>query len=331
MVDQIFSRVQNVSDLRLSRSTLARMLSFAKRLNGILQCLHADKSQRCSRSVAPIRVADRGGASSRATVHCTPPEIFPHRWQLAGFPGDLRQLAGALPTVSDAHTAAVGPMLPLRRCMAWKGSELAGRLSDETRSALEHRMNAKGAIVPSKECRRQGGDIAGIGVRLFCPHPRRPWHRLNEPSLINAMTQPKSRSAIDTAKGNTQLPVRSTINPKASGDTIAATADPVFISPEPIPAYCGAMSIGIDQIGPITSSRQKNPAAKKRASSVKLAFVNTRPKQIVAPTITLRRAACASPVRRRIASLIIPPEVSPTTPAKNTADENNAAFLRSKL
>jgi hypothetical protein len=169
VVDEIFSRVQNVSDLRLSRSTLARMLSFAKRLNGILQCLHADKSQRCSRSVAPIRVADRGGASSRATVHCTPPEIFPHRWQLAGFPGDLRQLAGALPTVSDAHTVAVGPMLPLRRCMAWKGSELAGRLSDETRSALEHRMNAKGAIVPSKDCRRQGGDIAGIGVRLFCP------------------------------------------------------------------------------------------------------------------------------------------------------------------
>jgi len=173
-----------------------------------------------------------------AALPVAPPYIVHHRifsrtasnWH--GFPADLR-LAGALPTVSDAHTAAVGPMLPLRRCMAWKGSELAGRLSDETRSALEHRMNAKGAIVPSKECRRQGGDIAGIGVCLFCPHPRRPWHRLNEPSLINAMTQPKSRSAIDTTKGNTQLPVGSTINPKASGDTIAATADPVFISPSP--------------------------------------------------------------------------------------------------
>jgi hypothetical protein len=123
-----------------------------------------------------------------AALPVAPPYIVHHRifsrtasnWH--GFPADLR-LAGALPTVSDAHTAAVGPMLPLRRCMAWKGSELAGRLSDETRSALEHRMNAKGAIVPSKECRRQGGDIAGIGVRLFCPHPRRPWHRLNEPSL----------------------------------------------------------------------------------------------------------------------------------------------------
>jgi hypothetical protein len=83
------------------------------------------------------------------------------------------------------------------------------------------------------------------------------------------VTGPNSKSAIDTAKGNTQLPVRSTIKPKASGDTIAATADPVFISPEPVPAYCGAMSIGIDQIGPITSSRQKNPPARKRASSVR--------------------------------------------------------------
>jgi len=70
--------------------------------------------------------------------------------------------------------------------------------------------------------------------------------------IVKAITQPKSNSAIDIAKGNTQLPVRSTIKPKASGDTIAATADPVFISPEPVPAYCGAMSIGIDHIGPIT-------------------------------------------------------------------------------
>ena len=69
---------------------------------------------------------------------------------------------------------------------------------------------------------------------------------------MKAIAQPKSNNAIDTAKGNTQLPVRSTIKPKASGDTIAATADPVFISPEPVPAYCGAMSIGIDHIGPIT-------------------------------------------------------------------------------
>jgi hypothetical protein len=46
--------------------------------------------------------------------------------------------------------------------------------------------------------------------------------------IVKAIAQPRSRSAIDTAKGKTQLPVRSTIRPKASGDTIAATADPVF-------------------------------------------------------------------------------------------------------
>jgi hypothetical protein len=70
--------------------------------------------------------------------------------------------------------------------------------------------------------------------------------------IVKAIAQPESKSAIDTAKGKIQLPVRSTIRPKASGDTIAATADLVFITPEPVPAYCGAMSIGIDQIEPMT-------------------------------------------------------------------------------
>jgi hypothetical protein len=121
--------------------------------------------------------------------------------------------------------------------------------------------------------------------------------------------QPKSNSAIDTAKGNTQLPVRSTIKPKASGDTIAATADPVFISPEPVPAYCGAMSIGIDHIGPITSSRQKNPLARKRASNVKLAVVNTRPRGFARPPREPLSAAAmlaARPSIFRICSLGMP-------------------------
>ena len=45
------------------------------------------------------------------------------------------------------------------------------------------------------------------------------------------------------------------------------------------------------------------------------------PAPTIAPTITLRRADWGSPLRRRIASLMMPPEVSPTTPAKNTAEE----------
>lgn len=120
---------------------------------------------------------------------------------------------------------------------------------------------------------------------------------------MKAIAQPKSNSAIDTAKGNTQLPVRSTIKPKASGDMIAATADPVFISPEPVPAYCGAMSIGIDHIGPINPSLRQlhcdeleaeEPAGQEQASSVKLAVVNTRPRQMPAPTVPTGDRQCAT-------------------------------------
>src|ERR1700730_8966138 len=75
--------------------------------------------------------------------------------------------------------------------------------------------------------------------------------------MVNERATPSKRRPIETAKGKIQFPVKSTIAPKASGDTIAAIADPVFINPLAVPEYCGAISIGIDQIGPITSSRKK--------------------------------------------------------------------------
>ena len=63
---------------------------------------------------------------------------------------------------------------------------------------------------------------------------------------------------MEPMNGSSQLPVRSMMSPKTSGDRIAATADPVFISPAAVPENFGAMSIGIAQIGPITSSAKKN-------------------------------------------------------------------------
>ncbi|MGY4287201.1 hypothetical protein ACVWXO_006421 [Bradyrhizobium sp. LM2.7] len=71
---------------------------------------------------------------------------------------------------------------------------------------------------------------------------------------------PSSSSPIDIGNGRYQLPVASIKKPATSGETMAAKAEPVFMSPEALPERFGAMSIGIDHIGPITSSAQKKPA-----------------------------------------------------------------------
>ena len=54
------------------------------------------------------------------------------------------------------------------------------------------------------------------------------------------------------------------MNPNAIGDRIAASAEPVFIIPAAVPENFPAMSIGIDHIGPITSSAKKNAAPSDR-------------------------------------------------------------------
>ena len=46
---------------------------------------------------------------------------------------------------------------------------------------------------------------------------------------------PKASSTIEPTKGSVQLPVLSMISPKASGETIAASAEPLFIKPLAVP------------------------------------------------------------------------------------------------
>ena len=53
----------------------------------------------------------------------------------------------------------------------------------------------------------------------------------------------------------------------ASGDTMIASAEPVFIRPDAVPAYFGAMSMGMAQMGPIMSSAKKKPADRHSAAS----------------------------------------------------------------
>ena len=82
------------------------------------------------------------------------------------------------------------------------------------------------------------------------------------------VTHPKARMPTEHQNGRCQSPVRCTIHPKVMGETMAATADPKFISPLAVPANLGAMSIGMAHIGPMASSRKKNPSARQMVTGI---------------------------------------------------------------
>ncbi len=101
------------------------------------------------------------------------------------------------------------------------------------------------------------------------------------------------------------------MKPNASGDSTAASADPVFMKPLAVPECCGAMSIGIAHIGPMTISAQKKAAARLTTMAVrscvkKIGSTHTNDPRNAHIT-SWHRALLTSPVRRRIASLRMPP------------------------
>src|ERR1700757_3417538 len=55
-------------------------------------------------------------------------------------------------------------------------------------------------------------------------------------------TPPGAKSPIDIRNRRYQLPVASMTKPATSGETIAASAEPVFMMPEAVPEYFAAMS-----------------------------------------------------------------------------------------
>ncbi len=83
------------------------------------------------------------------------------------------------------------------------------------------------------------------------------------------VTQPTARMPTDPQNGRCQSPVRSTMAPKVIGETIAATAEPKFMSPLAVPENFGAMSIGMAHIGPMASSRKKKPRARKMVTGIR--------------------------------------------------------------
>src|ERR1700761_48395 len=111
---------------------------------------------------------------------------------------------------------------------------------------------------------------------------------------------------------------------------IAASAEPVFIMPLAVPEYSGAISIGIAHIGPIVISAKKKPDARHAIDRYRLCvnisgISESRQKNMQTDTIQLR-ARFRLPVRVKIASVTMPPSVSPITPAKNTTEAKIADF-----
>jgi hypothetical protein len=94
------------------------------------------------------------------------------------------------------------------------------------------------------------------------------------------------------------------------------------------PANLGAMSMGMDHMGPIVNSEKKNARLKKMAAEERLCTNNNGNMEASEHrnpiTTRFRRALLRLPVRDNILSLRTPPRVFPTTPAKKTPAEKNA-------
>src|SRR3984893_15599588 len=71
-------------------------------------------------------------------------------------------------------------------------------------------------------------------------------------------------------KGSVQFPVLSITYPKTKGETMAASADPVFIKPLAEPENRGAMSIGIAHIGPIVNYKKKKATLRKMVTQARV-------------------------------------------------------------
>src|SRR5438132_3222326 len=111
--------------------------------------------------------------------------------------------------------------------------------------------NSAGAGIP--------GALSGVSGRSGC--------------IAKDMAAPNNIRAIEPTNGQVHWPVLSTMYPNTTGETIAASAEPVFIMPLAVPEYFGAMSIGMAHIGPMVNSAQKNPALSASATSL-MSWVN---------------------------------------------------------
>ncbi len=119
-------------------------------------------------------------------------------------------------------------------------------------------------------------------------------------------------------KGSCGSPVQSVTRPATTGDRIAARAEPEFMSPDAVPEYFGAMSIGIAHIGPITISAKKNPADRQIATRTLSSTYRIGSSETSAPT----NPNTAMPIRARRMSFVLwrtrsdatPPIVLPIAP-----------------
>src|ERR1700761_5280016 len=153
--------------------------------------------------------------------------------------------------------------------------------------------------------------------------------------MVIASTAPSSSMPSEPMNGTSQRPVTSIAQPNTTGEMMPAMPNPKFMKPDALPEYSGAMSIGIAQIGATISSAKKNAmlrqiATTRRSCTMTIGSMKQNEPRKPA-TITLIRALPTSPDDFRIRSEMMPPSVSPTTPAKNTPAANSADRFRSSL
>src|SRR5580704_15992572 len=90
------------------------------------------------------------------------------------------------------------------------------------------------------------------------------------PGFIQSATmEPRNSNAMLPRNGSVQLFVLSITYPKTKGETMAASAEPVFMRPLAEPEKLGAISIGIAHIGPIVSSEKKNPKLRQMVTQAR--------------------------------------------------------------
>src|ERR1700676_3391596 len=137
------------------------------------------------------------------------------------------------------------------------------------------------------------------------------------------ISAPLSNIPAVTRKGAIQEP-RCAKNPKITGDTEAAKAPAMFITPVTVPLYSPPTSMGTAQAGPNTISRKNSEAVKQRtaveAEWVVAAGMRHAAEASMHGAATTRRASLSFPVLLYTPSVNDPPAMSPTIPASSGRD-----------
>src|ERR1700722_6496954 len=143
-------------------------------------------------------------------------------------------------------------------------------------------------------------------------------------SMRNAqISAPVRRTPAEIKNGAIHSPLCAS-TPKIIGDIEAARLPAIFITPDTVPLYSPPTSIGTAHAGLKTNPRKKREAVKQRiAGHAEWAIdagIRHAPEISIAGAATTRRENLSLPVFLYIASVRVPPTMSPTIPATRGSD-----------